>query len=100
MKIKKLNFLFNGKTIFWDILKYFINNTNENSNNNGNVNLAEFKTIKDIKSDVLIFTNEEKNLLISRIKKIKEGRFRTREPRAKQKVKKIKFKTNIINKSD
>ena len=100
VKIKKLNFLFNGKTIFWDILEFFINNTNENSNNNGNVNLEEFKTIKDIERDVLIFTNEEKNLLISRIKKIKEGRFRTREPRAKQKVKKIKFKTNIINKSD
>ena len=100
VKIKKLNFLFNGKTIFWDILKSFIKNTKKISNNNGNVKLAEFKTIKDIESDVLIFTNEEKNLLISRIKKIKEGRFRTREPRAKQKVKKIKFKTNIINKSD
>jgi hypothetical protein len=100
VKIKKLNFLFNGKTIFWDILKSFIKNTKKISNNNGNVKLAEFKTIKDIERDVLIFTNEEKNLLISRIKKIKEGRFRSREPRAKQKVKKIKFKTNIINKSD
>jgi len=100
VKIKKLNFLFNGKTIFWDILKYFINNTKKISNNNGNVNLEEFKTIKDIERDVLIFKNDEKELLITRINEIKEGRFRTREPRAKQKVKKIKFKTNIINKSD
>ena len=100
MKIKKLNFLFNGKTIFWDILKSFINNTNEISNNNGNVNLEKFKTIKDIERDVLIFTNDEKNLIISRINKIKEGGFRTRKPRGKKKSKKIEFKTNFINKRD
>ena len=100
VEIKKLNFLFNGKTIFWDILKSFINNTNEISNNNGNVNLEEFKTIKDIERDVLIFTNDEKNLIISRINKIKEGGFRTRKPRGKKKSKKIEFKTNFINKRD
>jgi len=100
VEIKKLNFLFNGKTIFWDILKSFINNTNEISNNNGNVNLEQFKTIKDIERDVLIFTNDEKNLIISRINKIKEGGFRTRKPRGKKKSKKIEFKTNFINKRD
>ena len=89
VKIKKLNKLFDEKTTFWLILEAFINDkntiilNNENENNeNEEIILEGFSTLKDC---LFPFKTNEKDEIRIRITMIKEGKVKMRNPRAKNK---------------
>ena len=87
VKIKILNIIFSetSKISFWTFLEAFINDSNSITffNEKGKeekIILEEFRTLKDC---LLLFKSDEKKEIKERIKKIKEGKVNTREPRKK-----------------